>query len=453
MCDSGPDTPDPTSTAAAQGAENRDTAVWNTNLGRPNMSTPMGTVQWIRDPNDPTKQMMQSSLNGDFMDKYGQNVSNSSSSGSTSSYNNSATNTRETGIDANTLKMLEGLMPQMQKAFGSSSTPTAMGLDANQVFQGAQVNNPSLTSNIAGKAGLDAGATSVAAQAQDRLKSLYGTDLNYDNVVASPEANEAARKSVEDAMYGRQTARLDPQFQQRTSDQEAKLAAQGITQGSEAYNRETANLGRERTDAYAAARNDSITNSTSEMQKLFDMGMDARKQGVTETNTIRDQSTKEALAASQLASTAANSLQGLSGQQSANQAQSAQATAAIMNSELARNEQQFTQGNYDKESLTKLLQAMRGGQSSLSSSTSSGGSQGSQSSESGSSSYQLPGFVTGNIGSGTGGGGGGAASAGAAPIAALTQQAYEQESANASANNQAGLSAASMALMAASMFA
>lgn len=444
MCDSGPDTPDPKQTASAQGQENRDTALWNTNLARPDMNTPMGNVSWVRDPNDPTKQVMQSSLNGDFMDKYGQNVSNSSSSGSTNSYNNSATNTRETGIDANTLKMMESLMPQMQKMFGQSSTPTTMGLNANDVFQATQANNPSLTANILGKSGLDAGATSVAAQAQDRLKSLYGTDLNYNNVVASPEANEAARKSVEDAMYGRSTARLDPQFQQRTSDQDAKLAAQGITQGSEAYDREAANLGRERTDAYAAARNDAVTTSTSEMQKLFDMGMASRQQGVNETNTIRDQSTKEALAASQLASNAGNSLAGLSGQQSTNQLQSAQAAAALMNSELARNEQQFSQSNYDKEQMTKLLQAMRGGQSSLSSSTSSGGSSGSQSSTSGSSSYQLPGFITGNLGNTAG-------QAGAAPIASLTQSAYEQDSQNAAANNQALIGAAGTGLSAAAM--
>ena len=66
-------------------------------------------------------------------------------------------------------------------------------------------------------------------------------------------------QSMEDAVYGRHTARLDPRFSQEQSDLSTRLANQGITQGTEAYDREFANFGRYKTDAYGQARNDAIT--------------------------------------------------------------------------------------------------------------------------------------------------------------------------------------------------
>jgi len=66
-------------------------------------------------------------------------------------------------------------------------------------------------------------------------------------------------QSMEDAVYGRHTARLDPRFQQEQSDLATTLANQGITTGTRAYDREFANFGRYKTDAYSQARNDAIT--------------------------------------------------------------------------------------------------------------------------------------------------------------------------------------------------
>jgi hypothetical protein len=66
-------------------------------------------------------------------------------------------------------------------------------------------------------------------------------------------------QSMEDAVYGRHTARLDPRFQQEEDDLRTRLANQGITEGTAAYDRETANFGRYKTDAYGQARNDAVT--------------------------------------------------------------------------------------------------------------------------------------------------------------------------------------------------
>ncbi len=62
------------------------------------------------------------------------------------------------------------------------------------------------------------------------------------------------RQKAEDDAYGRQTSRLDPQFADRRAQTEIKLRNQGLTPGTEAYDRAMANLGRDETDAYAQAR-------------------------------------------------------------------------------------------------------------------------------------------------------------------------------------------------------
>ena len=65
-------------------------------------------------------------------------------------------------------------------------------------------------------------------------------------------------QSMEDAIYGKQTARLDPQFQQGRADLTQNLANQGIFAGTQAYDREFGNFNRSQTDAYSQARNDAI---------------------------------------------------------------------------------------------------------------------------------------------------------------------------------------------------
>lgn len=61
-----------------------------------------------------------------------------------------------------------------------------------------------------------------------------------------------------DAAYNQAASRLDPQWAQRQNDFDAKMAAQGLTPGSEAYNNQAGLFGRDRNDAYAGARNDAF---------------------------------------------------------------------------------------------------------------------------------------------------------------------------------------------------
>ena len=147
---------------------------------------------------------------------------------------------------------------------------------------------------LAGKSG------NLTSTQLDKLNSLAATDLNYNSATALPGADEAARKKIEDALYSNATSRLDTQYQQGQSDLDARLAAQGITQGSQAWARENQNFATAKNDAYASALNNAVSSSTDQMQKLFNMGLASRQQGVTEANTLRNQTSLEAAAAAQL---------------------------------------------------------------------------------------------------------------------------------------------------------
>lgn len=170
-----------------------------------------------------------------------------------------------------------------------------------------QISLPNYSSSLTDSSGDLAKSQVLAGQSGslvgnqlNKLSNLYSTDLNYDSATAMPTADEAARKKIEDSLYANSTARLDPQYQQGQSDLDARLATQGITQGSQAWQRENQNMTMAKTDAYANARNTAVSSSTDQMQKLFDMGLASRQQGVSEANTIRNQTSLEAATAAQL---------------------------------------------------------------------------------------------------------------------------------------------------------
>lgn len=63
-------------------------------------------------------------------------------------------------------------------------------------------------------------------------------------------AAESANTGIDDRLYDLARARVDPRMAERRSALETRLANQGITPGSEAYNREMTLIGQQENDAY-----------------------------------------------------------------------------------------------------------------------------------------------------------------------------------------------------------
>jgi hypothetical protein len=289
-----PTPPDPVATANAQAAANITTANAQANLNRYNEQTPFGTSTWT----PPTS---------------------------------------EGGQWTNTFQLDPNVQKMLQSYYGAANTPIA-GVSADSPYgadimsgsgyraQALGMTQPSnLDPAISVANGVTTGAGSVANQALSNLSASLSKPFNYDSAPAMPTADNATRQAVSDAYYNQQKSRLDPQWQQAQSDLEARLANQGITQGSEAYNREMGNFARARTDAYSTANNTSIQNGTDAMAKLFGMQLGARQQGVDEANTLRLMPLQEAQGAAGIFGTAAGAESGLADART----QAAQAAANI----------------------------------------------------------------------------------------------------------------------------
>jgi len=114
--------------------------------------------------------------------------------------------------------------------------------------------------------------------------------LNYDNLGSMPQFNADGVREIpksdalnlaitRNSVYDQQKQYLDPEFNQAQGDLENKLANQGITRGSEAFNREMDNFARTRQRAYGDARNSAIQAGGAEQSRLFGLGLQAHTTG------------------------------------------------------------------------------------------------------------------------------------------------------------------------------
>lgn len=129
---------------------------------------------------------------------------------------------------------------------------------------------------------------SLMGQANASLSSPL--DFSGLQQLGSPDA---IRQQAENAIYARETSRLDPYWQQQQQQMQSQLAGQGLDPGSEAYRRATDDMSRQRTDAYQSALNNAIMGGGAEAQRQFGMNLQARQQGLSELLRQRDQPFEE----------------------------------------------------------------------------------------------------------------------------------------------------------------
>ena len=143
------------------------------------------------------------------------------------------------------------------------------------------------------------GRSDLANSFMDSVRSNYSQPVDYNSMQAwgkgyqGPAANTNYQTSamnnsgkmqtsgiggsgmyqpVANSMYAQATSRLDPRFQQGQSDLDAKLAAQGISRNSNAYNRAQNNFSMQKNDAYNQAMNSATQGGIAASSSL--QGMD-----------------------------------------------------------------------------------------------------------------------------------------------------------------------------------
>lgn len=111
-----------------------------------------------------------------------------------------------------------------------------------------------------------------------RADAAYQSSVDLNGLPAIPGADDfgAERQRVEDAVYGRATADLDPQYQQREEAMRTRLLNSGNVEGSEAWKNEMGNFERERQSAYDQARNSAVLAGGNEQSRLLADALSAR---------------------------------------------------------------------------------------------------------------------------------------------------------------------------------
>ena len=111
-------------------------------------------------------------------------------------------------------------------------------------------------------------------------------DLDYSKLTAMPGDTTAERQQVQDALYKRQTQYLDPQYQESQRSLETQLSNKGLVPGTPAFNNAMRVLNDAKDKSYAGARNDAIIGGGAEQERLQNMILQLRNQGVTEANNL-----------------------------------------------------------------------------------------------------------------------------------------------------------------------
>lgn len=173
--------------------------------------------------------------------------------------------------------------PDQYTPFGSTTWEASAGVDPSTgkpITSWEQYTNlnPESQRALDAQLGLSTSKAELAGSLTGRMEDEFGQPLDYSGLPdwAGPlGSGDEARQSAEDAIYGRSTSRLDPQWEQRTGQLEAKLAAQGLRPGDKAYDQAMSNNEMARTDAYQQAQYGSIMGGGQEASRQQGMDLTA----------------------------------------------------------------------------------------------------------------------------------------------------------------------------------
>lgn len=225
--------PDPKVIGDAQTKTNVETAQETAKLNHSNQETPLGNSNWTQDPT--TGQWNQKVT----LDPAQQGILNSS--------NVSGQISADAGI--NQAQKIQGGAPPLDMS-GLNSLKSDVGV--------GDVGKPQIGINTNGTEDLTRHVDDSGIQRQLKVpqEQLY-----------------AEMQNAQRAAYGMQTQYLDKDYSQRQHDVENKLTQQGVLQGSDAWNRETQNLGAQRTFDYNNAFNNSFDKGLAANNQLFNQDL------------------------------------------------------------------------------------------------------------------------------------------------------------------------------------
>lgn len=118
-------------------------------------------------------------------------------------------------------------------------------------------------------------------QFQDAANQM-GPDIDWSSFGGMSPSGGEARDQAITAAYDQAASRLNPMWDQREERMRTQLLNQGLDAGSEAYDNQMDDFGRQRTDAFQSALNSAIGQGTQAGESIFRQGMMSRQQALAE---------------------------------------------------------------------------------------------------------------------------------------------------------------------------
>ncbi len=136
-----------------------------------------------------------------------------------------------------------------------------------------------------------------ASQALAQGQQNAAQPFNYSNLGAAPVQTDfsADRAATTQRMNDYYKKNLDERYQRDRQAFDQKQANMGRDIGSDIYKQELQAFEDNRSRAYRDAEQSAFEQGGAEQSRLFNLGLQARQQGVSEANTMRNQSLNEAM--------------------------------------------------------------------------------------------------------------------------------------------------------------
>jgi hypothetical protein len=268
-----PPAPDPTVVAGAEAQANADTARLQANLNNVNQVTPYGSVTYAQTSPDRWTQTT-------TLSPAEQGVFDS-----------------EIGAQQGALDLAGQQIPRIGAALGSGVTPG--GIISTPSWTGAQFN-------------FDAGPQVQTGIANTPVRTSFDTGPAVQTSVGPTDFNQAVGDTIQ-SQYGAAMGLLNPQIQQQTEQEMARLTAQGLNPNDAAWQNDMTLFGNQIGTERAQAANDAVQSGNAEQAQLFG---EALNRG-NFANTAQNQIYGENQGAAQFANTAAGQAFGQGAQQGA----------------------------------------------------------------------------------------------------------------------------------------
>ncbi|MDO8703391.1 MAG: tail fiber domain-containing protein [Sulfuricaulis sp.] len=238
---SAPPAPDYTGAAQATATGNLENARYATRANRINQYTPYGSLTYTESP----------------------------AGTSSNTFSNSAANDEVQRLMSQNGTSFDEAMQQVSQGWG-------LAMPAGGAAGGTDQWRSDLTLDPRAQRTLDT-QMNLSNQMGDMTSGAMG------QVAAQGPMDLSSVQRVADQSYADQTARLDPQWEQRKGQFDQQMANQGITAGGEAYGNASRDFGQQRNDAYTQARQAALAT----MPQTYQLAQAAYDQPLNRANALR----------------------------------------------------------------------------------------------------------------------------------------------------------------------